>query len=67
MLTGTLPTLSRDEADEMIREAGGKISSSVSKNINYVLAGEEAGEKLEKAQELGIKIISEEEFLGMLR
>ena len=67
VLTGTLPTLSRDEADEMIREAGGKISSSVSKNINYVLAGEEAGEKLEKAQELGIKIISEEEFLGMLR
>ena len=66
VLTGTLPTLSRDGAGEMIREAGGKVSSSVSKNTDYVLAGEEAGEKLEKAKELGVKIISEEEFRKLL-
>jgi DNA ligase (NAD+) len=67
VLTGTLPTLSRDEAGEMIRSEGGKVSSSVSKNTSYVLAGEEAGEKLTKAEELGVKVISEEEFKNMLR
>jgi DNA ligase (NAD+) len=66
VLTGTLPTLSRDEAGEMIRKAGGKVSSSVSKNTSYVLAGENAGEKLEKAENLGVKVISEEDFLNML-
>jgi DNA ligase (NAD+) len=66
VLTGTLPTLSRDEAGEMIRKAGGKVSSSVSKNTDYVLAGENAGEKLEKAESLGVKVISEEDFLNML-
>lgn len=66
VLTGTLPTLSRDEASGMIRAAGGKTSGTVSKNTDYVLAGENAGEKLEKAQELGIKVISEEDFLNML-
>lgn len=66
VLTGTLPTLSRDEASDMIRQAGGKTSSSVSKNTDYVLAGGNAGEKLDKAEELGVKVISEEEFRNML-
>lgn len=66
VLTGTLPSLGRDEASEMIRQAGGSTSSSVSKNTDYVLAGESAGSKLDKAQALGIKIISEAEFLAML-
>jgi DNA ligase (NAD+) len=66
VLTGTLPSLSREEASEMIRVAGGNVSSSVSKNTNYVLAGEEAGSKLDKAKELGVKIISEKEFLDLL-
>jgi len=66
VLTGTLPTLARDEAGEKIRQAGGKVSSSVSKNTDYVLAGESAGEKYDKAVELGIKIINEKEFLSML-
>lgn len=66
VLTGTLPTLSRDEASDMIRAAGGKTSSSVSAKTDYLLAGENAGEKLEKANELGIKVIDEEEFRNML-
>ncbi len=66
VLTGTLPTLSRDEAGDMIRNAGGKVSSSVSKNTSFVLAGEEAGEKLEKAEKLGVKVITEEDFKKML-
>lgn len=66
VLTGTLPTLSRDEAGDKIRLAGGKVSSSVSKNTSYVLAGENAGEKLEKAESLGVKVISEKDFLNML-
>ena len=65
VLTGTLPTLSRDEASRLIREAGGNVTGSVSKNTDYVLAGEEAGSKLEKAQKLGVKIIDEKEFLKM--
>ena len=65
MLTGTLPSLSRDEASKLIREAGGNVTSSVSKNTDYVLAGENAGSKLEKARELGVKIINEKEFLEM--
>ena len=65
VLTGTLPTLKRDEAKKIIESFGGKASGSVSKKTDYVLAGEEAGSKLTKAQELGVKIISEEEFLKM--
>ncbi|MBQ7700444.1 MAG: NAD-dependent DNA ligase LigA [Clostridia bacterium] len=65
VLTGTLPTMTRDEAEAMIVERGGKASSSVSKNTSYVLAGEKAGSKLTKAQSLGVKIIDEEEFLRM--
>lgn len=65
VLTGTLPTLKRDEATKIIESFGGKTSSSVSKKTDFVLAGEEAGSKLVKANELGIKIISEDEFLKM--
>ena len=67
VLTGTLPTYSRKEASDLIEQYGGKTSSSVSKKTSYVLAGEEAGSKLEKAQSLGITIISEEEFKSMIQ
>ena len=66
VLTGTLPTLSRDEAKEIIRANGGSVSGSVSKKTDYVLAGEEAGTKLDEAKKLGVKIISEEEFKKLL-
>ena len=66
VLTGTLPTLSRDEASALIRDAGGNVAGSVSKNTDFLLAGEEAGSKLDKAKELGVKIISETELLKLL-
>lgn len=66
VLTGTLPTLERAEAEDMIRKAGGGVSSSVSKKTDFVLAGEAAGSKLTKAEELGVKVIGEEEFRKML-
>jgi DNA ligase (NAD+) len=66
VLTGTLPTLTREAATAKVEAAGGKVSGSVSKKTDYVLAGAEAGSKLEKARELGIKILDEAEFLGML-
>lgn len=66
VLTGTLPTLDRESARVLIEEHGGKVSSSVSKKTSWVLAGEDAGSKLSKAQELGIRILSETEFLEML-
>ncbi|MFC5864245.1 NAD-dependent DNA ligase LigA [Acidicapsa dinghuensis] len=66
VLTGTFPTLSREEAKEVIEAAGGKVSGSVSKKTNYVVAGEEAGSKLAKAQELNISIIDEAVLLAML-
>ena len=67
VLTGTLPTMTRDEAKALIESNGGKCSGSVSSKTNYVLAGEEAGSKLTKAQQLGIAVISEEELLNMLK
>ena len=66
VLTGTLPTMKRSEASKIIEHHGGKTSSSVSKKTSYILAGEDAGSKLTKAQSLGIEILSEEEFLSML-
>ena len=65
VLTGTLPTLSRDQAAAMIAAAGGKVSGSVSKKTDYLLAGEEAGSKLAKAQELGITILTEADLLQL--
>ena len=67
VLTGTLPTLSRDQASAMIREVGGNVTGSVSKKTDYLLAGEEAGSKLDKAKELGVKILLESEFLDLLK
>lgn len=67
VLTGTLPTLARDEAKELIHKAGGKVASSVSKKTDYVVAGESAGSKLDEAQKLGVAVISEEEFLKLLK
>jgi DNA ligase (NAD+) len=66
VLTGALPTYSRDDAKKMIEDAGGKVSGSVSKKTSYVVAGEDAGSKLDKARSLGVKVISEAELLGML-
>ncbi len=66
VLTGTLPTMSRKEASVLIEQNGGKTSSSVSKKTDYVLAGEDAGSKLTKAQSLGVTIISEQELLDMI-
>lgn len=62
VLTGTLTEFTREEASEIIRRLGGKASSSVSKKTDYVLAGESAGSKLKKAQELGVEIINEQQF-----
>ena len=66
VLTGTLPTLSRAQAQEMIRKNGGKATGSVSKKTSIVLAGESAGSKLDKARELGVRIIDEAQFLQMI-
>ncbi len=67
VITGTLPTLSRNEATELIKQNGGKVSGSVSSKTNYLLAGEEAGSKLDKANKLGVRVISEQELLDMLK
>lgn len=66
VLTGTLASMSRDEAKEKIRSLGGEISESVSKKTSYVVAGESAGSKLEKAQKLGVRILNEQEFLKLI-
>lgn len=66
VLTGTLPKYTRSEAAELIKERGGRVSESVSKKTDYVLAGEEAGSKLEKARTLGVKVLDEAEFDSML-
>ena len=66
VLTGTLPTLSRDEASEMIKAQGGKVAGSVSKKTSYVVAGDAAGSKLTKARELGVTVIDEDELRRMI-
>ncbi len=66
VLTGTLPTLGREQAKAMIKERGGKVSSSVSKKTDYVVAGEEAGSKLDDAQKLGVTVIDEAAFLALI-
>ena len=62
MVTGTLTRYGRDEIEALIRQLGGKPAGSVSKKTDFVVAGEKAGSKLDKARELGVKVISEEEF-----
>lgn len=66
VLTGTLPSYGREEAKQLIEKQGGKVASGVSKNVDFVLAGGDAGSKLEKAKKLGIRILSEEEFVKMI-
>ncbi len=66
VLTGTLPTYGREQARQLIEKHGGRVASAVSSNVDVVLAGAEAGSKLQKARQLGIRIISEEEFLKMI-
>ncbi len=66
VLTGTLPTIKRSDAAEWIKQAGGKVTGSVSKHTDYVVAGEEAGSKLEKAQELGLSVLDEAGLLNLL-
>ncbi len=67
VLTGTLPTMTRDEASALIKQNGGKVSGSVSKKTSYVVAGEEAGSKLTKAKDLGVNIIDEAKLLEMIK
>ena len=66
VVTGTLPTLSRDAAKTLIQANGGKVTGSVSKKTSYLLAGEKAGSKLKKAQDLGVTVLSEDDLMGML-
>jgi DNA ligase (NAD+) len=66
VLTGTLPTLSRDAAKDMIEAAGGKVSGSVSKKTHHVVAGVDAGSKLDKARELGLSVLDENQLLALL-
>jgi len=66
-LTGELESMTRDEAKERIRELGGDVSGSVSKNTDWVVAGSEPGSKFDKAQKLGVKILSEQEFLKIIK
>ena len=66
VLTGTLPSLTREAAKAMIEAAGGKVSGSVSKKTSFVVAGAEAGSKLERALQLGVRVIDEGQLLGLL-
>ena len=66
MLTGTLPDLTREEATEMIMAAGGKVTGSVSRKTDYVVAGDGAGSKLAKAEQLGVTVLDEDGLRGLL-
>ena len=66
VVTGTLPSMGRDAAKDMIEQAGGKVAGSVSKNTDFVLAGAEAGSKLDKALALGVPVIDENQFKELL-
>ena len=66
VVTGTLPTYSRDQVKALIQEAGGKVTDSVSKKTDYLVVGENAGSKLDKARELGVKILDEAALLVMI-
>ena len=67
VVTGTLVRLTREEVNELVRVHGGKASSSVSKKTDFLVAGESAGSKLAKAETLGVKVLTEDEFLAMLQ
>jgi DNA ligase (NAD+) len=67
VFTGTLSKLQRDEAKRMVEERGGRVTSSVSRNTSFVVVGEDAGSKAEKARELGVKVVSEDEFLALVQ
>jgi DNA ligase (NAD+) len=67
VVTGTLPTYSRDEINDLIQKHGGRAASSVSKKTDFVVAGEDAGTKLEKAQKLGVRVLSEAEFNELIQ
>ena len=67
VLTGTLPTLSRTQATQLVDEAGGRVTDSVSKKTSLLVAGDDAGSKLEKARTLGVEIIDEPELLSRVR
>ena len=67
VVTGTLKKYGRDEIESLIARHGGRAASSVSKNTDYLVAGEKAGSKLDKAQQLGVPVITEEEFEEMIR
>jgi DNA ligase (NAD+) len=67
VLTGTLPTLTREEAKAQIEAAGGKVSSSVSRKTDFVVAGTEAGSKLTKAEEFGVAVLDETQFRNLMR
>ena len=67
VFTGTMSNLDREKAQMIVRNNGGEVSSAVSKKTSYVVAGDEAGSKLDKARELDVKIIGEEEFLRMVK
>jgi DNA ligase (NAD+) len=67
VITGTLEKYSRDEAKRMIEDAGGKVSGSVSKKTDYVVAGDDPGSKLDKARELGVKVVGEKELEELLK
>ena len=66
VITGTLPTLSREDAKQLIEQAGGKVSTAVSKKTSYLVVGDDAGSKLAKAQELGVPVLTEDELRAMI-